>query len=40
MVCMSSTETTTILDEMSDGYDDEVKSWRDNLLTLLEDVCS
>lgn len=38
MVCMSSTETTTILDEISDDYDSEVKCWRDKLKAVLKEV--
>ena len=38
MVCMSSSVTTSIIDEISDDFDTEVKCWRDKLKNRLEEV--
>ena len=38
MVYISSTETTSILDEICDDYDVEVKCWRDKLMAALKEV--
>ena len=38
MVCMSSSVTTSIIDKISEDYDAEVKSWRNKLKVLLNEV--
>ena len=38
MICMSSSVTTSIIDKISEGFDAEVKYWRDNLKSHLQDV--
>ena len=38
MICMSSSVTTSIIDKISEDFDAEVKYWRDNLKSHLQDV--